>query len=98
MANEEMVVLSTKEQLEEFKNSLVWKDITNELEAWSEGFRREQDSMVDELANNPVMSTAHLLTHMGDLHGRRQAVLYFMSLPDILIEQLSQQKEEVSNE
>ena len=59
--------------------------------AWKEGFRREQDSIVDEAATtNP--STASVLFHMGDLNGRIKAVDYMLSLPDLFLSILEDKK------
>ena len=80
----EVKVLSTKNQLEEFKESLIWKDICSELENWNEGFFMEQDSIVDDAAaNNP--STASVLLHMGDINGRKKAVAYMTGIIDMFI-------------
>ena len=83
----------TLEAVEEFKESILWKDIEEELNSWKEGFNREMLSIVDEASgNNP--STASVLMHMGDLNGRQKAVDYFLSLPDVFISLLMEQREE----
>ena len=83
----------TKDAIEEFKSSVLWADIVEELKAWKEGFNREQLSIVDDAeANNP--STASVLLHMGDLNGRQKAVDYFLSLPDVFLGILEEKKEE----
>jgi len=94
---EDVEIHSTKARLEDFKESTIWGDIERELKAWAEGFRREQDALVDEIAGHPEVSAAHVLTHLGDLHGRLEAVRYFLSLPDILLEYLTELKKEDSN-
>lgn len=77
-------VNSTRNQLEEFKESILWNDIVNELNGWKEGFKEEMEAIVDVAANtNP--STASVLLHMGDINGRIKAVDYMLSLPDIFI-------------
>ena len=81
---ETVEIYSSKNQLENFKESVIWNDITRELESWKEGFERERDSIVDEAAtNNP--STASILLHLGDINGRIKAVNYMLSLPDVFI-------------
>ena len=89
----EIKVNSSKNELKEFKKSIIWADIVRELKSWKEGFKREQSSIVDDAATaNP--STASVLLHMGDLNGRQKAVDYLLSLPDIFINIIdSQQKE-----
>lgn len=89
---EEMKVRVTTDQVEEFKESILWADIVEELKSWKEGFNREMMSIVDEAeGTNP--STASVLLHMGDLNGRQKAVDYFLSLPDVFLSLLQERKE-----
>ena len=90
--SEEIEVYSTIEQIKTFLESTLWKDIVRELESWSEGFRREQDSIVEEASvTNP--STASVLMHMGDLNGRQKAVRYFLGLPEMLLDVIEEKKQ-----
>ena len=90
---ESIQVRTTVEDIEAFKESILWADIVEELNSWKEGFNREMMSIVDEAAgNNP--STAAVLLHMGDLNGRQKAVDYLLGLPDIFISLLMEQREE----
>jgi hypothetical protein len=83
----------SKEAIEEFKESILWADIVEELKSWKEGFNREMLSIVDDAeSSNP--STASVLLHMGDLNGRQKAVDYFLSLPDVFIDILNAAKED----
>ena len=93
---ETIQVKSTKQQLEDFKESLVWADIVTELDSWAHGFNIELNGIVDDAArNNP--STANVLLHMGDLNGRQRAIEYFKALPDVLLQILNDRTKEVSN-
>lgn len=79
-----ITVNATRGQIEGFKKSILWKDIIRELDAWVEGFNREQDAIVSEAAtSNP--STANILMHMGDIHGRKMAVQYFHNILDMFL-------------
>jgi hypothetical protein len=90
--SEEIEVYSTTEQIKNFMESTLWKDMVRELEAWSEGFRREQDSLVEEAAvTNP--STASVLMHLGDLNGRQKAIRYVLGLPEMLLDVKEEQKQ-----
>jgi hypothetical protein len=90
---ETIQVRTSIEAIEEFKASILWADIVEELNSWKEGFNREMMSIVDEAeGTNP--STASVLLHMGDLNGRQKAVDYFMSLPDVFLSLLQEKKEE----
>lgn len=93
---EQIQVRVSKEALEEFKSSILWADIVEELKAWKEGFNREMLSIVDDAeGNNP--STASVLLHMGDLNGRQKAVEYMLSLPDVFLSLIEEKKEEEKN-
>jgi hypothetical protein len=86
-------VRTSVDAIEEFKESILWKDMVEELNSWKEGFNREMLTIVDDAeSSNP--STASVLLHMGDLNGRQKAVDYFLSLPDVLLDILKQQKED----
>jgi hypothetical protein len=92
MGLENVKVSVTVGDLEEFKKSLIWRDMKRELLSWKKGFERELKSMVSNIEKtNP--SSAHVLTHLGDINGRTKAVDYMLSLPDIFIQILeSEQK------
>jgi len=84
-----ITINATKAQIEEFKESVLWNDITRELDFWLEGFAREQDSIVDNASSdNP--STASVLLHLGDINGRKKAVSYFKQILDIFLEILEE--------
>jgi hypothetical protein len=90
---EQIVITSTRTRMEEFKDSTIWLDISNELNSWKKGFEQELKSIVDDAAeNNP--STASVLLHLGDLNGRIKAVDYMLSLPTVLLEILKEREEE----
>ena len=77
-------LMSTKEQLEEFKESFPWLDIKNELNNWKSAFIAELQSIVDDAAStNPT--TASVLMHLGDINGRIKAVDYMLNLPNLFI-------------
>ena len=86
-------IRTTVDQLEEFKESILWADMVEELKSWKEGFNREMLSIVDNAeGENP--STASVLLHMGDLNGRQKAVDYFLSLPDVFLDLLKMKLED----
>ncbi len=93
---EAIQVRATKESIEEFKKSILWADIVEELKSWKKGFNGEMLSIVDDAAGtNP--STASVLLHMGDLNGRQKAVDYMLSLPDVFLSLIEEEKEEKMN-
>jgi len=86
-------VNATRDQINDFKESILWSDITNELNDWKEGFNQEMQSIVSNAEdNNP--STASVLLHIGDLNGRQKAVDYFLSILDVFLDILEAQKQE----
>lgn len=97
----EEVILSTKEQLKEFTNSFIWKDMVNELNKLAELAKLEYDLVgephVDDEGFKVIPNTSETLIHLGEIKGRRKAVNYFLELPNILMNILEDQVE-VSNE
>jgi len=90
---EQMKVNATREAIEDFKESVLWNDISREIKDWKEGFNDEMLNIVDDAASeNP--STAQVLLHMGDLNGRQKAVDYFLSILDVFLDFVEMQKEE----
>lgn len=91
MDNELMTVRATKGQIEDFVDSLLWKDMKRELVVWQKGFEGEMKNIADDAATeNP--STASVLLHMGDINGRVKAIDYLMELPSIFLQILEDQK------
>ena len=86
----------SKEAIIEFKESILWADMVEELKSWKTGFNQEMLSIVDEAeSSNP--STASVLLHMGDLNGRQKAVDYILSLPDVFLNIIEEMKENKDN-
>lgn len=95
--SETITINATKDQILEFKESILWKDIVNELESWLLGFKQEQDAIVDDAAaNNP--STAAVLLHLGDINGRQKAVNYMIGILDVFLSIKEEQKQHKTNE
>ena len=91
--SEEIKVYSSKSDLEELLESIVWMDIVNELDAWLKGFEIERDAIVDDAAEtNP--STAAVLMHLGDLNGRKKTIEYMKQIPSILLQVLEDNKDD----
>ena len=91
-----MTVRATKSQIEEFKESFIWKDIVDELNHLAKNALIEYDivgeSHIDDEGHKIVPNTSETLIHLGDIKGRRKAVAYFLSIPDILLQILGGQK------
>jgi len=90
-------VNASRESILEFKKSILWNDIVKELRGWKKGFNIEMLGIVDDAAKeNP--STASVLLHMGDLNGRQRAVDYFLSILDVFLSILEEDKENKESE
>lgn len=93
MDDKQMVVRSTKGDIERFMDSILWKDMKRELGVWKKGFRFENENIVDDaVETNP--STASVLMHIGDINGRVKTVDYLLSLPTIFLQILEDQKDD----
>jgi len=92
------MVRSTKSQVEEFKESFIWKDIVDELNMISKNAQLEYDVVgethKDDAGYVVVPNSSETLIHLGDIKGRRKAVNYFLSIPDILLQILEDNKDE----
>jgi len=84
-------VNATRHQIEEFKESILWSDICKELDFWTEGFNREEVSIVDKIATENL-STAATLTLVGSIDGRKKAVAYFKQILDVFLNILEEKE------
>jgi len=92
---QEVVVNATKDQIKEFKVSILWEDIKRELVMWKKVCQSEYGQAVGD----SITSGANILTHLGDIHGREMTINYLLSLPDVFLEILKDKdKEEIENE
>jgi hypothetical protein len=89
-------VLSTKNQLEDFRESLIWKDILAELNRLDERTLLEYGLVGEPHTKDNgqviVPNTSETLIHLGDIKGRRKAVDYFRQILDILIGEKEENK------
>ena len=96
------MIRSTRDQLEEFKESLIWADIVEELETLASRAQIEYDLVgephVDDEGFKIVPNSSETLIHLGDIKGRRKAVAYFLSIPDILLQTLEDKKNDTERE
>lgn len=92
------ILLSTKSQIEEFKESFIWKDITNYLKNLANLAQLEYDIVgephIDDQGYKIVPNSSETLIHLGDIKGRRKAVSHFLSIPDIFLQSLEGEKDD----
>ena len=95
-------IFSTKSQIEEFKESLIWKDIVRELHHIKRLATLEYDIVgevhTDDQGYRIVPNQSETLIHLGDIKGRKKAVDYFLSIPDILLQTLEVNKDDAERE
>lgn len=89
----EFKIHSTRDQIEEFKQSVIWKDMVKELMSWKRGFISESNSIVEDAAVHNHTS-ANVLLHVGDINGRRKAVDFLIALPDMFLSMLDSEKKD----
>lgn len=92
------ILLSTKVQIEEFKESFIWKDITNYLKNLANLAQLEYDIVgephIDDQGYKIVPNSSETLIHLGDIKGRRKAVDHFLNIPDIFLNSLEDEKDD----
>ena len=90
---------STKSQVEDFKESMLWLDIVDELNRLNEAAQAEYDIVGETHTNDGgyqvIPNSSETLIHLGDIKGRRKAVSYFLSILDIFL-QILEDKENVT--
>uniref|UniRef100_A0A6H1ZN81 Uncharacterized protein n=1 Tax=viral metagenome TaxID=1070528 RepID=A0A6H1ZN81_9ZZZZ len=93
---DEKTIRSSKSEVEEFKDSLVWLDILDELNDLARRAKFEYDLVGEPHVNDQghmiVPTTSETLIHLGEIKGRRKAVSYFLNIPDILLQILEDKK------
>ena len=92
----EETIRSTKSEVEEFEESLLWADIKEELDDLANRAKVEYDLVgephIDDSGHMIVPNTSETLIHLGEIKGRRKAVAYFLNIPNILLQILEDKK------
>ena len=83
MKYKEMKLRTTKASLEEFKDSVLWKDIKRELGVWK---RIAGDELIS-LAQG--CSGIEDLTQVARIGGRIEAINYMLEIPDIFLQEIN---------
>ena len=95
--NYSIEVNATKGQIESFKGSVLWQDICRELDFWADGFKGEEESIVDRIASENL-STPATLTLLGSIDGRKKAVTYFKQILDVFLNVLEEKENDSKRE
>lgn len=89
----EVKIRATKSQIEEFKDSVLWEDIIEEMNRWKEMFQRDYDGIANDCVSGEITGSTALV-RLGDIHGRGKAIDYFISIPEVFIQILEEKKDE----
>jgi len=82
---------ATKSQVEDFKESLLWKDIKRELVEWKKMAKDEYSQVVGDAINDPT-TTSNTLMHLGSLYGREATIDHLLVMPDVFLQILEEKK------
>jgi len=88
------MIMSTKSEIEEFVESMVWKDFVNELKILYALAQSEYDLVGEPKTDGTMPNMSETLIHLGDIKGRKKAVDYFLEVPNILLQQLEDEKDD----
>ena len=68
---------SSPNDIEEFKRNITWQDMTRELDVWASDLAQIYDTLkpTDE----------DFVLEFGKVQGRRDALKYFLELPDVIL-------------
>lgn len=89
----EVTVRATKDQIREFKGSILWTDIKCELEQWKFAARNEYSQVIDNiLSGDSGIENSDM--HLGSLYGRERTIDYLLSIPDIFLQILEDKEDE----
>ena len=88
-----VVVNATRHQIEDFKDSLLWKDIKRELKIWKRASIAEYGQVIGNvIAGNSEIENSDM--HLGSLYGREKTIDFLISLPDMFLQILEDKLEE----
>lgn len=87
----DQLIRSTKSQVEDFKEGLLWKDIKRELMIWKRMAKNEYSQIVGQEIEKPAPNS-NILMHLGSIYGREATVNYLLALPDVFIQILEERK------
>ena len=93
MDKQEVVITATKDQINEFKGSLLWADIKRELKSWLERFAGQKGDTIDLCIEGEITGSS-ALTGLADIRGREKAIDYILEMPDVFLSILEDKKDE----
>jgi len=88
-----ILVRTTRDEINEFKNSFLWKDMKRELGIWKRMISQRALELTGECIRGERESGS-VLAALGSLYGSKETVNRLLGLPDHFIEELNIRKEE----
>ena len=93
----EIRINATKSQIEDFKESLLWKDIKRELRIWKNASVKEYGQVIGNIiAGNSEIENSDM--HLGSLYGREKTIDFFLSIPDVFLQILEEREDDSISE
>ena len=91
MDEHEVVINATRDQIEEFKGSLLWKDMQEELKRWLEMFAIQKSNTIDMCISGEIGGSSALAS-LAEVKGRERTIEYIMAMPDVFLQILEDKK------
>lgn len=79
----------TKGQIEEFKQSFLWKDMKRELGMWIQGLKSDAIRLAAHCASEDIPN--NISARLAAIGGRLEAIDYLLNLPDEFLRELEGQ-------
>jgi len=85
-------VRASKSQIEDFKESIIWKDIKRELKIWKTAAKNEYAQVIGNIiGGSSEIENSDM--HLGSLYGREMTIDFMISIPDIFLQILEEKKD-----
>lgn len=87
----EPVVNATRNQIEDFVDSLLWKDIKRELKIWQRASVDEYSQVIGNIISGDS-DIENSDMHLGSLYGREKTIDFLLSIPEMFLQILEDKK------
>ena len=97
MDDMEVRINATKDQIEDFTESILWKDIKNELKIWQTAAMQEYAQVIGNvIEGNSGIENSDM--HLGSLYGRERTIDFLLGLPEMFLQLLEDKVKEKEDE
>jgi hypothetical protein len=87
--NQEIRIRATKIQIQDFKESMLWKDIKHELGIWIKMAKEDALTIALQCASEEVPTDVS--TRLAAIGGRIEAIYHLLQVPDNFLQELEEQ-------